>query len=170
MLGSFKVRVYGDACLRANSTPVKSVGPVERMLIAAMFETMHSHRGVGLAAPQIGVNERIFIVDTGKVAFVAINPRIIASEGREVSEEGCLSIPHLSVNVPRATKIDVEYMDENNEIVHARLTGLPAKAFQHELDHLNGKLIVDYLAPSVKDKVIAQIKDGVYQGKEYSDA
>ncbi len=170
-LGSLKVRVYGDPCLRVKATPVKHVGPVERMLIAAMVETMQAHKGIGLAAPQIGVTEQIFIVDTGKVSFIAINPRILKAQGRETLEEGCLSIPQLTVNVARATKIDVEFTDENNELVHAQLSGLPAKAFQHELDHLQGKLIVDYLAPSVRDRVIAQIKDGVYQGKDkHSDA
>lgn len=165
-LGSLKVRLYGDPCLRVKATPVKTVGPVERMLIAAMVETMQAHKGIGLAAPQIGVTEQIFIVDTGKVSFIAINPKILKSEGREMMEEGCLSIPQLTVNVARATTIEVEFTDENNQLVRAKLTGLPAKAFQHELDHLQGKLIIDYLASSVRDKVVAQIKDGVYQGKD----
>lgn len=165
-LGVLKVRLYGDSCLRARSKEVQSVGPVERMLIAAMVETMHAHKGIGLAAPQVGVNERIFVVDTGKVAFVAINPKIIKATGREMMEEGCLSIPNLGVNIQRATAIDVQYMDENNQLIEAHLSGLPAKVFQHELDHLDGKLIVDYLASSVKEHVLAQIKNGVYQGQE----
>lgn len=165
MFGSLKVRVFGDPCLTVKSKPVKSVGPVERMLIASMVETMHAHKGIGLAAPQIGVNEQIFVVDTGKVRLVAINPKILKTRGREMMEEGCLSIPQLAVNVARATEIDVEYTDENNNVIAAHLSGLPAKVFQHELDHLNGVLITDYLAPAARAKVIALIKDGTYQGK-----
>lgn len=163
-----KVRLYGDPCLIARSKPVKEVGAAERLLIDAMFATMHAQKGIGLAAPQVGINEQIFVVDTGKDAFAVINPKIIRSVGHETSEEGCLSIPHLGVNVKRAKEIDVEFLDENNKLVRARLSGLLAKVFQHEYDHLQGRLIIDYLSAQQRREVLKDIKDGVYVGLQES--
>ncbi len=161
-----KIRLYGDSCLRAKSKPVKEVGPAERILIASMFDTMRAQKGIGLAAPQVGINEQIFVVDTGKDALAIINPKIIKSSGSEESEEGCLSIPNLHVNVKRAKDLEVEFIDENNEVVRAKVSGLLAKVFQHENDHLQGKLILDYLTPSERKIVLKEIKDGIYVGKD----
>src|SRR5208283_200828 len=97
--GPLKIRLYGDPCLELKSKAVKEVGPVERMLIAAMFETVDAYKGVGLAAPQVGINEQIFVVNTGKEVFAAINPRILKSSGHEVMQEGCLSIPYVPGDV-----------------------------------------------------------------------
>jgi peptide deformylase len=160
-----KIRLYGDSCLTTKSKPVKEVGPAERMLIASMFETMHAQKGIGLAAPQVGINEQIFVVDTGKDAFAVINPKIIKSIGSETSEEGCLSIPHLQVEIKRAKEIEVEFLDEENQLVRAKVSGLLAKVFQHENDHLQGKLIVDYLNVQDRKEVLKDIKDGVFVGK-----
>lgn len=154
MFGSLKVRVLGDPVLRKKAAPVKVVGAVERMLIATMFETMQAHKGIGLAAPQVGISEQIFIVDTGKEAFVAINPRILKATGSEIMEEGCLSIPDVHVNVKRATVLEVEFTDEENQFVRLKLSGLTAKVFQHEFDHLQGKLIIDYLTPAAQKKIL----------------
>jgi peptide deformylase len=165
MFGSLKIRLLGDPVLRQKAKPVKEVGPVERMLITAMFETMESHKGIGLAAPQVGVSEQIFIIDTGKEAFAVINPKILKSTGQDILEEGCLSIPNVHVNVKRAKVIDVEFMDEHNHIVWAKLSGMTAKVFQHESDHLAGKLIIDYLSPQEQSSILKQIKDGVPTGK-----
>ncbi len=165
MLGSLKVRLLGDACLRAKSKPVKSVGAVERMLIASLFETLQSQKGIGLAAPQVGINEQIFIVDTGKDTFAVINPKILKSIGSEVMEEGCLSIPNLQLNIKRAKSIEVSFIDESNHPVRAHLTGLAARVFQHEYDHVQGKLIIDYLPAAEQKKILKLIKDGVYIGK-----
>jgi peptide deformylase len=144
MFGSLKVRQLGDPVLRQKAKPVKEVGPVERMLISAMFETMEANKGIGLAAPQVGISEQIFVVDTGKDSFAVINPKILSATGSEAMEEGCLSIPEVHVVIKRATTIDVEFIDENNQKVRAKLSGLAAKVFQHEYDHLQGKLIIDY--------------------------
>jgi peptide deformylase len=162
--GPLKIRLYGDPCLETKSKPVKEVGPVERMLIAAMFETMVACRGVGLAAPQVGINEQIFVVDTGKEVFVAINPKIIRTAGSEVMEEGCLSIPRVLVDIKRAKTVWVEFTDQENRQVRAQLSGLVAKVFQHEYDHLQGKLILDYLPARDRSRVISQIKKGAYTG------
>ena len=156
--GTLKVRFYGDPCLETKSKAVKEVGPVERMLIAAMFETMIAYRGVGLAAPQVGINEQIFVVDTGEEVFAAINPKIIKTAGREVMEEGCLSVPRVLVDIKRAKTVWVEFIDQENRQVRAKLDGLAAKAFQHEYDHLQGKLILDYLSSKDRSKILSQMK------------
>ena len=154
LFGPLKIRVYGDPCLRAKSKPVKEIGPVERMLIAAMFETMEAYKGVGLAAPQVGINEQIFVVNTGKESFAVINPRILKSAGHEVMQEGCLSIPatlmdvkplkavgseimqegclslpHLLVEVRRPKIVWVEFTDGENRHIQAQLSGLVARVF-----------------------------------------
>jgi len=167
--GPLKIRLYGDPCLEAKSKPVKEVGPVERMLIAAMFETMIASKGVGLAAPQVGINEQIFVVDTGKEVFAAINPKIIKFTGSDVMEEGCLSIPRVLVDVKRAKTVWVEFTDEENRQVRAQLSGLVARVFQHEHDHLYGRLILDYLSPKDRSKIVSQIKNGSYTGNVLGD-
>ena len=167
--GPLKIRVYGDPCLEAKSKPVKTVGPVERMLIAAMFETMVAYKGVGLAAPQVGINEQIFVVDTGKEIFAAINPKIIKSAGSDVMEEGCLSIPRVLVDVKRPKTVWVEFTDQENRQVRAQLSGLVGRVFQHEHDHLHGKLILDYLAPKDRTRIVSQIKNGSYVGNVLGD-
>jgi peptide deformylase len=168
--GPLKIRYYGDPCLVTKSKAVKEVGPVERMLIAAMFETMIACRGVGLAAPQVGINEQIFVVDTGKEYFAAINPKIIKAAGSEVMEEGCLSIPRVQVDIKRAKTVWVEFTDLENRHVRAKFNGLVAKVFQHEFDHLQGKLILDYLPPKERSKILSQMKNGSLTGKVLGDA
>jgi len=147
-----RIRTYGDPCLRKKSKPVTEVGPSERFLINAMIDTMHAYKGIGLAAPQVGINEQIFVVDTGDGAFAVINPHIVKKLGSDVMEEGCLSIPEVLVKVKRAESIVVEYMDENNRKVERKCFGLLAKVIQHETDHLNGKLIIDYASLAEKLK------------------
>ena len=139
-----KIRTYGDPCLRKKSKAVKDVGPSERFLINAMIETMHSYKGIGLAAPQIGLNEQIFVADVGDGPMVFINPQITKKTGADVMEEGCLSIPDVLIKVKRAQSIEVIFTDENNRKMQLKCGGLLAKVIQHETDHLNGKLIIDY--------------------------
>ena len=161
-----KIRLLGDPCLRAKSKPVQEVGAPERMLINALFAAMEYSKGVGLAAPQVGIAEQIFVVDTGKEAFAVVNPRILQSTGSDVMEEGCLSIPGVHVNVRRGKSILVEFIDEYNRQVSAQLSGLTAKVFQHEFDHLQGKLIIDYLPANERERITSQMKSGTYIPKE----
>ncbi len=139
-----KIRLYGDSCLRKKSTLVKEVGPSERMLIQSMLETMYQYKGIGLAAPQVGINQRILVVDIGQGPVVMINPQIIKKEGSGVLEEGCLSIPGITVKIKRPQKIFVKFLDEFNTPRESNFIDLWARAITHEIDHLNGKLIVDY--------------------------
>lgn len=154
-----KIRIYGDPCLRKKSLTVKEVGPAERMLIAAMVETMHESKGVGLAAPQVGINQQIFVFDVGDGPEAVINPRILKKWGSAVMEEGCLSIPGVLVNVKRPEEILVKYTDENNKTVQRECTELLARVFLHETDHLNGKLIVDYAGLGQKVQLREKLKE-----------
>ena len=138
-----KIRTFGDPCLRLKSAAVKEVGPAERMLIAALIETMHEHKGIGLAAPQVGINQQIFVADTGDGPVAVINPKVIKKTGSGLLEEGCLSLPGVTVEMRRAQKILVKYIDENNRPVEAAYDDLMARVIQHETDHLAGIVYVD---------------------------
>ena len=161
-----KIRIFGDPCLRLKSVPVKEVGPAERVLIAAMIETMHEYKGIGLAAPQVGFNQRIFVADIGNGPIAVINPKIIKRSGSGVLEEGCLSLPGVTVEVRRPKKIFVSYIDENNRRVESAYDELMARVIQHETDHLNGKLITDYLTFTRRRKIEKQLKAGTLEPKK----
>ena len=138
------IRLYGDPCLRKKSIPIKTVTDSRRELIQAMIATMREHKGIGLAAPQIGLNERLIVVDIGEGPWALINPQVHLREGAGKLEEGCLSMPGITVNVARPQKIFVEYLDENNRKVHRECQDLLARVILHEIDHLDGRLIIDY--------------------------
>ncbi len=154
-----KIRIYGDPCLRKKSVPVKKVTASERMLIAAMIETMHEYKGVGLAAPQVGINEQIFVADVGEGPIAIINPQVIKKAGSSVMEEGCLSIPGITVEIKRPQKIFVQYLNEDNQIVQRQCDDLLARVFLHENDHLKGKLITDYAGIKQKLKLRKPLKE-----------
>lgn len=154
-----KIRLYGDPCLRKRSAEVKDVGPSERMLIGAMIATMHQAKGIGLAAPQVGINQRIFVADVGDGPRVFINPKIVKKGGSETLEEGCLSIPQVTVNVKRAKKINVKYLNEQNQPCEGEFQDILARVIQHESDHLNGKMIVDYASLTKKVKIKKKLRD-----------
>lgn len=139
-----KLHVLGDPVLRKKAALVKEVGPSERLLIASMVEAMREFKGIGLAAPQVGIDLQIFVVDIGMGPFAVVNPHIIKRSGSGFMDEGCLSVPGFAVKVKRPETIHVRYTNENNQVVERELTELLARVFQHEYDHLMGKLIVDY--------------------------
>ena len=148
-----KIRFYGDPCLRKKSEAVKNIGPGERFLIESMILTMIDAKGIGLAAPQVGINQRIFVADVGEGPIAIINPEIIKKSGSSKMEEGCLSIPAVNVIVKRPDKIHVKYKDENNKPHERDFDGLLARVIQHETDHLDGKMIVDYASIFKKRKI-----------------
>ena len=150
-----KIRLFGDPCLRKKSSPVKEIGPGERMLIQSMIATMHDAKGVGLAAPQVGISKRFFVMDIGEGPMAIINPKISKKMGTDTLEEGCLSIPEVTINIERPQQITVKYMDENGQAQEKTCENLMARIIQHETDHLDGKLIVDYASQDEK----AQFKD-----------
>jgi peptide deformylase len=154
-----KIRLYGDPCLRKNSSIVKDLGSSEQLLIKSMLATMYEAKGVGLAAPQVGINQRIFVADIGDGPMVFINPQVVKKSGSGRLEEGCLSVPGVNVPVKRAQKILVRFVNEDNQKKEKHFEGLFARVIQHETDHLNGKLIVDYANFSLRQKIKKILKE-----------
>lgn len=155
----FKIRLYGDLCLRKKSVPVEVVGPSERLFIQSMIETMHQNKGIGLAANQVGVNQRIFVVDIGQGPMAFVDPQIVKKFGAVEMDEGCLSLPGITVNVKRAQKVLVRYKDEYNQLQEKVFEDLLGRVILHETDHLNGKLIIDYAGLRQRRKLIQRLKE-----------
>lgn len=146
-MAKLKIAFYPEQekLLRERCKPVLKVTDKTRQLIDDMIETMHEAAGVGLAAPQVFQSQRLFVYDLGEGdgAHALINPEIIAAEGEELGEEGCLSIPRLRGDVPRAARLTVTGLDRNGKRVRIDAEAFHARVFQHEIDHLNGVLFID---------------------------
>jgi len=139
-----KIRVFGDPVLRKRAGLVKEVDSGCRNILSHMAQLMYEASGIGLAAPQVGINQAMIVVDAGSGLYKLINPKITAREGRQALEEGCLSVPGVCIKVNRAMRVVVEALDENSKAIKIDAEGLFACVLQHEIDHLKGKLIVDY--------------------------
>lgn len=142
-LAVFKIVQYGDEILREKAKPVARITPNILKLLDNMRDTMYSARGVGLAAPQIGVSKRVIVVDIGEGLIELINPEIVEAKGEEIGTEGCLSIPHLVGEVPRAAEVKVKGLNRQGFQVEYHAKGFLARALQHEIDHLDGILFID---------------------------
>jgi peptide deformylase len=154
---------YGNPVLRKMSEPVGKIDDEVKALVEDMYTTLRRAKGLGLAAPQVGVNLRVFIIDLTQVDFdaeplVFINPEIIERQGSEIGEEGCLSFPGLFFEVERAESITVDYTDLDGNLKRMKTSGLLARAVQHENDHLNGKLFIDYLSATQRDLISGRLK------------
>lgn len=148
-----KLRFYGDPVLRKVAKPVKSVGPAERLFIKELIQAMYAFDGAGLAAPQVGVDEQIFVADIGDGPFVVINPEFLKYSDKEtVLDEGCLSFPGIRINVTRPSAVLVRYQNEFGQLIEREFSGLIAKVFQHESDHLFGRMIIDYASKADLNK------------------
>ena len=147
---------FPDPRLRKTATPVEQVDDALRELIDNMFETMYAAPGIGLAATQVDVHRRFLVADVssdGNEPHVFINPVILEKDGVQVSEEGCLSVPGYYEEVERANHIRVRYQDRNGNEIETEMEGLLAVVVQHEIDHLNGKLFVDYLSEAKRSRI-----------------
>lgn len=141
---ALRIRLFGDSVLRKKARPVEQINSRHREVLSEMAQLMYADAGIGLAAPQVGINEAMIVADIGSGLYKLINPKILKKEGSQIMEEGCLSVPGVCVKVNRAKKILVQAYDEFAKIVEIEVEGLLACVFQHEIDHLKGKLIVDY--------------------------
>jgi peptide deformylase len=147
-----KILTYPDPELKKKSAPVTVINDKIRELIRDMAETMYDAPGVGLAAPQIGVHQRVVVIDVSAndeqpALIVAINPVIVHADGESYEEEGCLSVPKYAANVRRHARVVVTALNLDGEEVTHRTDGLLAIAFQHEIDHLDGILFIDHISP-----------------------
>lgn len=149
-----RIILYPDPILRRVCDPIETVNGDIRKLAEQMLSLMHQARGVGLASSQVGVPVRLFVCNpSGNEGDdrVYINPRLSVCAGAEEHEEGCLSIPNVTVTMRRATRVVLEALDLNSDSVRREATNLEARIFQHEIDHLNGRLILD--AMSATDEI-----------------
>lgn len=138
------IRILGDPILRRKAKLVAEVTEVDRQVLSKMARLMYDAQGIGLAAPQAGIDKSLIVIDIGSGLYKLINPKIISREGTQSLEEGCLSVPGASVKVRRSKVIKIKALDEQGAAVTIDAQGLLACVFQHEIDHLNGKLIIDY--------------------------
>ncbi|MFA5089778.1 MAG: peptide deformylase [Candidatus Omnitrophota bacterium] len=149
-----KIKLFGNPALRKKSKPVKEITQEHRDILAQMARLLYADSGsIGLAAPQVGINKAMVIVDIGTGLYKLINPRIIRKEGQQVNNEGCLSLPGICIKVRRAKKVTVRAQDENGTVITIDAEDLLACVFQHEIDHLRGRLIVDYASLLEKVKI-----------------
>lgn len=144
-----KIRYDDDPLLRKVSREVAEINDRMNILIEDMVETMYHNEGVGLAAPQVGVLRRVVVIDIGDGPIKLINPKLIDKEGESIDIEGCLSVPNRAGTVKRPEKVTVKYLDEQGQENTLEGTGLLAKAFCHEIDHLNGILFTDKMIDEI---------------------
>lgn len=154
------INIYGDEILRQKAKKITRIDENILKFVEDLFETMKKSDGIGLAATQVGKRLQILVADISEVEgyentqpMVVINPKIILTEGESEMEEGCLSLPNLRVNVKRPEKIRLKYNDIEMKEHIEDFQGLQARVLQHEIDHLNGKLIIDYLSKTEKEKI-----------------
>jgi len=147
---------FPDPRLRTKAAPVDSVDDGIRQIADDMLETMYTAKGVGLAATQVNVHKRIIVIDVSEeknTPLFLINPEILDQEGAEESEEGCLSVPGFFENVRRAQKVTLQALNRDGERFELDAEGFLAVCIQHEMDHLEGKLFVDYLTPLKRQRI-----------------
>lgn len=153
-MGIEEIVRYGNKVLSEQTREVTELTDEIRELIPRMYEIMHEANGVGLAANQLGLPLRMFVYDVGEGPHALINPKIVKKSGKQVGVEGCLSIPGLQGDVDRADMVIVTGLDENGEKVRLTGEGLLARVFQHETDHLEGKLFIDRADPDTLEWVM----------------
>lgn len=150
------ILVYPDDRLRTVAQPVQKVDDEIRQLVKDMTETMYQANGIGLAATQVNVHKQVIVMDISESRdelLVMINPKIIEQDGEQTYDEGCLSIPEYYAPVSRAETIKISALDDQGEIFELQADGLLAVCIQHEMDHLRGKVFVDYLSRLKQDRV-----------------
>jgi peptide deformylase len=140
------IYVLDAPILRQETTVLTEVTDAHRRLIDDMFETMHVARGIGLAATQVGRLERICVIDIDKQQYALVNPEVVESDGEQTGEEGCLSIPEIYGDVTRAKHVVVRALDRDGRPIEIDANDLLARCLQHEIDHLHGRLFIDYLS------------------------
>jgi peptide deformylase len=161
---------FGDSTLHAPAQPVDAITPEVERLIDDMIETMYAAPGIGLAAPQVGAALRIFVVDlslghNAKDLIVMINPEFVARDGMQLEDEGCLSVPGFNATVVRPEKAVVKGLDRAGVEQTREGTGLLARAFHHEMDHLDGMLFIDRLRGIKRDLIVRRIRKLSRAGK-----
>lgn len=162
-----KVLSYPDKRLRTKAKPVEVVDDKVRNIMDDMLETMYKAPGIGLAATQVDIHQRIVVIDVSEdksAPLYLVNPEIVDKSGTEISEEGCLSVPEYYAEVQRAEKVTVKALGRDGQPYELDAEGLLAVCIQHEMDHLEGKLFVDYLSPLKQQRVRKKLEKLAKQG------
>ena len=154
----YPIRTFGDPVLRTPAEPVDDIPSSLERLVDDMLETMYEAPGVGLAAPQIGISKRIFVADVGDGPFVMINPEVVESTGEWVFDEGCLSVPGKFWPIERPSFARAKGIDLNGATVEHAGDELMGRVLQHEIDHLNGMLLLERLAKRVKKAALRDLR------------
>jgi peptide deformylase len=152
-----KIRIYPDPILRKKAQTIENIDGKVKDIADRMAKVMYANKGIGLAAPQIGILSRILIVDLGEGRRVLINPEIVEGEGESLMEEGCLSLPTIEVPVKRMEKVFVKGRDLEGKEVSLELFGFPGRVYQHEIDHLNGILIIHHISRLKRELLIKRM-------------
>lgn len=162
------IRIFPDPVLRKKALPIKNINGKVKDIADRMEKVMYANRGIGLAAPQIGILKRILIVDIGYGKRVLINPEIVEGEGESVMEEGCLSLPNIEVPVKRMEKVFIHGWDLEGKEVNLELFGFPGRVYQHEIDHLNGILIINHISRLKREFLLKRMLKELerFKGKE----
>lgn len=165
-----RIRKYGDPVLETKAEPVTEFNGELKQLAADMFETMYANKGVGLAAPQVGVSKRLAVLDHSAgedegAKLVLVNPEILVREGTQIGEEGCLSIPGFREDVKRAYRVRVRAQDLDGNFFETEGEELLARAIQHEMDHLDGILFLQHLSLLKRDLIKRKIRKLVKAGE-----
>jgi peptide deformylase len=156
---SYQIRTFGDPVLASQAAAVTDIDGKIVRIVEEMFDTLYdSDSGIGLAAPQVGIQRQIFVWDMDDEPMVILNPTITESDGEWVYEEGCLSIPGLYVEMTRPKTVLMKGIDMNGNEISLEADELEARLFQHELDHLNGVLMFDRMQPEQRKQAIAEYK------------
>ena len=154
-----KIKKFPDRILKQRCVSVCEVTHEDVSVLNNMVLTMHHFKGIGLAAPQVGILKRFIVADIGEGVIKMVNPELIKKKGADKMEEGCLSIPDVQVEINRYYEIIVNGVSERNQKIEIKANGLLARVIQHEIDHLNGRLIIDHLNIIEKMKILCSIKN-----------
>ncbi|MDR1103998.1 MAG: peptide deformylase [Endomicrobium sp.] len=160
-MAKLEIKKYGDPVLRKKSDFVQKISKDIKRLTEDMLETMYSSRGLGLAAPQVGVSLRVCVIDVDpdkKLPLVMVNPKIVSGGNKILEQEGCLSLPEIFAEVKRFSNIAAEYTDLEGKNKTIEAEGLLARAIQHEIDHLDAKIFIDYLPDWKRKNIEKEIK------------
>jgi len=152
-----KIRIYPDPILRKKAQTIENIDGKVKDIADRMAKVMYANKGIGLAAPQIGILSRILIVDLGEGRRVLINPEIVEGEGESLMEEGCLSLPTIEVPIKRMERVFVKGRDLEGKEVSLELFGFPGRVYQHEIDHLDGILIIHHISRLKRELLIKRM-------------
>jgi peptide deformylase len=158
-MSPYSVRTYGDPVLKQAARPVEQVDGTLARLVDDMVETMYDSEGVGLAAPQVGVQKRLFVYDVGEGPRTMINPSIVELEGEWYYDEGCLSIPGLRVGIVRPNRVHIQGYDLDGEALSVEADEFLGRVFQHEVDHLDGVLMLERLDDDLRRQALRVLRD-----------